>query len=312
MSTLFRSKDCATMPKFPLAQTFRRLFAALLAFSALACGTPASAAKWIEFRAASAPPTPFQIARAEELGEVLKPKQGELVRGKLFLPEGNSPAAAVILMEGCRGLRPFLSSWAKAISNWGYVALLVDSFGLRDDEEACTVQALRQESSQIVYHAFGALDFLGRQEFVDPERIAVMGWSTGGFLQTILEDGAQSLFERSFKAAVAFYPFCRLASSGRFTAPLLILVGGKDDWSLAADCERMTESSQNGRFPTTLFVYPDAYNAFDDPGAGDPHEENYANLFKNPARGVTIGYNPAARADAMTKVKDFLELHLAN
>jgi len=300
------------MPSSLIVQPFLRSIATLLICSALSYATPAGAAEWIEFRAANAPPTSFQIARAEELGEVVKPKQGALVRGKLFLPKGNSPAAAVILMEGCRGLRPFLSSWAKAISSWGYAALLVDSFGLRDDKEACTVQALRQESSQIVYHAFGALEFLSRQEFVDPDRIAVMGWSTGGFLQTILEDGAQSLFDRSFKAAVAFYPYCRLASSGRFTAPLLILVGGKDDWSLAADCERMTKSSQNGRFPTKLFIYPNAYNAFDDPGAGAPHEEDYANLFKNPARGVTIGYDPAARADAMTKIKDFLGLHLAN
>ena len=57
----------------------------------------------------------------------------------------------------------------------GYVALAVDSLGPRGIPDACvgglTAQAI---------DAFAALAYLSKQSFVDPSRIAVLGYSMGG------------------------------------------------------------------------------------------------------------------------------------
>jgi dienelactone hydrolase len=68
--------------------------------------------------------------------------------------------------------------------------------------------------------AYGALAFLAGQTFVDPQRVAAVGFSHGGWV-TLLAAEANSfeLFVRqnnmSFRAVVAFYPPCR----GRSGAP---------------------------------------------------------------------------------------------
>jgi dienelactone hydrolase len=73
-----------------------------------------------------------------------------------------------------------------------------------------------------------------------------------------------------FAAAVALYPGCvasrrTWSNTGVYqpVAPLLILIGDKDDWTPAEPCRKLTEAAQQAGYPVTIKIYPGAYHSFD-------------------------------------------------
>jgi len=98
---------------------------------------------------------------------------------------------------------------------------------------------------------------------------------------------------------------------GDLYAPLLVLVGPKDDWRSAAPYESMAERSRVHTLPVVLKVYPSAYHAFDDPSVGEKwYFDEAPNLLKMPMRGATLGYDPDVYEDALVTVHAFLTEHL--
>jgi dienelactone hydrolase len=151
--------------------------------------------------------------------------------------------------------------------------------------------------------AYAAQAYLARQPFVDGNWIAVMGWSHGGSttLYTVDNIYLDKINAAPFKAALAFYPGCvpRLL---RMNAPLLILIGEEDDWTLASRCKDMVSQSEHWgdktAYGVTLKVYPGAHHGFD---SLTPLGSYY---------GHTCGRHPEAAAQAEEEVKWFLAQHL--
>src|SRR5882724_13197523 len=106
--------------------------------------------------------------------------RGDRIQGYLAKPEGAGPFPAVIGLHGCAGMPDTTKrKLADELVGSGYVVLLVDSFATRGVEHACTggysdVAGMRRSD------AYGALAFLARQTFVDPQRVAAVGFSQGG------------------------------------------------------------------------------------------------------------------------------------
>jgi dienelactone hydrolase len=71
----------------------------------------------------------------------------------------------------------------------------------------------------------------GRTATIDPEQIALVGYSFGATiaLSAVEFDGPEHLFDRQFAAAIAYYPSCpdKLAVS----VPTIILARDRDDWA---------------------------------------------------------------------------------
>ena len=111
--------------------------------------------------------------------------------------------------------------------------------------------------------AFGALLYLAGLPFIDPERIAVVGYSQGGgvALSAVKLDGFRTLFERQFRAAVAYYPLCEV-SMGGVSVPTVVLIGELDDITPARQCEQMMRRRSGEGSTLRLVVYPGAYHAF--------------------------------------------------
>jgi dienelactone hydrolase len=229
-----------------------------------------------------------------------------------------------VLLHGCGGLLTpsgavvsRFRDWAGLLAAAGYVVLLVDSFNPRGIAEECTLSP--QPVSPTLDRpgdARGALAYLQRQTFVDPGRIALIGWSNGGAstLATIVgpfsagEPTAPALAEAPwFAAAVAFYPGCLVAArSPRIasSAPLLILQGEADDWTPAEPCRRLVERAADSPNPVELQLYPGAYHDFD---AADTPLRVRTDVPRAAATGgVHLGADPDARADALTRVPAFL------
>ena len=140
--------------------------------------------------------------------------------GYLFRPAGEGKHPAVVFLHGCGGLfnraTGFINAreldWTRELTQRGYVVLMVDSFGPRNQGEMCSLRGFKLK----VYlkrprDAYGALLFLQAQPDVRPDRIGVIGWSEGGGT-VLFAIGVQStgrpaqLLQGDFRAAVAFYP----------------------------------------------------------------------------------------------------------
>jgi dienelactone hydrolase len=217
--------------------------------------------------------------------------------GKLTQPEGDGPFPAVVLLHGCNGVEYDDGTF---MSSMGYVALQIDSFGPRGITNVCDGSDRFKAGPRVrARDAHAGKDYLASLPYVNGDRIAVIGWSHGGM--TVLQAvGNKAINEpvrpRPFRAAIAFYPRCPLTLP-RLDAPLLVLIGDADDWTLAEHCRLMTlEGDTTHEYQ--LIVYPGATHAF----AWEVEPWEYL--------GHKGRYDPAATADAYKRVFEFLERHL--
>ncbi|MCC8940493.1 dienelactone hydrolase family protein [Bradyrhizobium sp. Arg68] len=233
------------------------------------------------------------------------PILGDPIQGDLARPDGAGPFPAVIALHGCAGMHDTTKQrLADALVAWGYVVLLVDSYATRGINHVCTSGAFatfvkrRQD-------AYGALDFLARQSFVDRHRVAAVGFSAGAWVTlSVAEPNSFEQFvppdsDLRFRAAAAFYPPCRGAST-RPGIPTLIFIGAADDWTPAADCSGKVADWGNDGRPIELIVYPGAYHGF-----YYVHLQPGARLFDH-----WLEYNGAAADDATDRLHRFLDRHL--
>jgi len=217
-----------------------------------------------------------------------------MLTGKLTKPQGDGPFPAVVLLHGCGGIRSYQDVWTEKFASWGYVAFQVDSFGPRGLSSVCgDATLLTSIISKRSQDAYDAKTYLVGLPFVDRNRVGVMGWSHGGMTTLSVVDQKRN---DSFRSAIAFYPYCNRPLFD-FNAPLLILIGEKDDWTPANSCSMRMRSGQTDP-EVVLKIYPDSHHGFDGEGL-DTFVEGHRML-----------YNPVAAADAIIQVKTFLAKHL--
>lgn len=255
----------------------------------------------VRFETARFPTDPLQVHLERDRGERVEQPAAQVIDGFLMKPDGDGPFPAVVALHGCNGLSAGTRDrWTERAVAWGYAVLFVDSFTARGVSETCSghVEPYR------VADAFGAFAFLQRQPFVDPRRIAVMGFSAGGnaVLSAVDQRDIALFAERNggaFKAAIAFYPQCFV--NGTMSAPTLILIGEADDWSSSDVCRKMMARRSGSGGAVRLVVYPGAYHDFDVPSF-QPGKHVF---------GHWLEYNPAAADSAAVEVQRFLADHLA-
>jgi len=70
--------------------------------------------------------------------------------------------------------------------------------------------------------------------------------------------------EPAFRAAVAFYPGgCSSLVNETVVRPLLVLIGGADDWTLPGPCVEMVQGMRSRGADVSLVVYPGGLHYFD-------------------------------------------------
>lgn len=180
------------------------------------------------------------------------------VIGVLSKPEGTGPFPAVVLLHACGGISDHETSyWPRIFSRWGYVTLAVDSHG------GCLLEEQRKVHVKVAKDAYGALDYLANQPFVDKNSVGVMGFSSGA--HAINRFGAipgRSRRKLDFKAGVSFYGNCEfLDSDYQPTFPIMEIVGDKDSWSVG--CTTLTGDLPVDDLPVKVHILPGVYHAFD-------------------------------------------------
>lgn len=265
--------------------------------SSLLTTVPSSADEVVEFKSVTYRLSQFQRDRAKARGEADTTNAGLPIKGYLSKPDGTGRFPAIVLLHGCGGYGASDTQRTERIRAWGYVVLAPDSFATRDIKQKCL-----PDQTYLVRRndALGALVYLSQLEFVDPERIAVVGYSQGGVAALTIASASQGgVFEMpdalGFKAAVAFYPSCEVIAT-ELAIPTFILNGKLDDWSLASNCELLARRSASRGAELKLSVYPDAYHSFDVTAFAEGR-----NIF-----GHWCKYDPDATERSSSEMREFL------
>lgn len=294
-----------------------------------------SVAVVVQARAQSVPSdfVALDIPSAHSDGNILK---GYLSR----FTDPNQPEAKhplVVALHGCGGLwnsRGSLDSRYREYQAWfkarGISMLLVDSFSTRGKPRGICTEPLANRAIRPADRRLdvqGAVKWLKSQPWVDTQRLLLLGWSHGGStaLSTLDRHEAPGSTPSGwpgdlpdFKAAIAFYPGCTLASRNsdyRLNTPLLLMIGEDDDWTPAPSCENfhryqtsllLKRGLESHRFQ--LKVYPGAHHGFDsnNPVRRRPDVPNGTNK----GNGVTAGGHPPSREDALNTMDKFLKQFL--
>jgi dienelactone hydrolase len=198
-----------------------------------------------------------------------------VLRAELYKPDGNGPFPTVIALHGCGGLGghseavlPRYRDWAERLLKEGRAVLLPDSYGSRGIGPQCRVKdrkvrARRERVEDVV----AARQWLMQQPWVARDRISLIGWANGA--STLLWAVRPQLSSRGpepdFRAAIAFYPDCRISAGLGWSArvPTLLLIGAKDDVSSPPACRQMIDGARGRSALTRIVVYPGVYHDFD-------------------------------------------------
>ena len=249
----------------------------------------------------------------------------ELIPVTIGRPEGPGPFPAVVIMHDCSGLGPRSSGaparWARELGARGYVTVIPDSFTTRGHADGVCTDASPSRGevapSRRVRDAYAALAHVRALPYVDGRRVGLMGGSHGGSTTLSAMAAPPNTWDplarekrEGFAAAVALYPGCGgTLGPYRSVAPLLILIGEKDDWTPAAPCVKLAGSTQGTEYPVAITVYPGAHHSFD----SDRPVRFVATRVNGNApggRGATTGGDPAAWADSIRRVTEFFGARL--
>lgn len=204
----------------------------------------------------------FALARREASPRVV-------IVGTLRLPKdaaGRVPA--MVIAHGSGGVDTREAAWADRLGALGLATFVVDSFTPRNVRETATDQA-RLPTAANVADALAALRLLATHQRINPDRIGIIGFSKGGqvALYTPLEPFRRAVIDddRRFAAHVALYPYCSdWYTAARVTgAPMLLLLGGRDDYTPAEACRGYAEWFRTAGAETAVVTYPDSYHDFD-------------------------------------------------
>lgn len=242
----------------------------------------------------------------------------------LFQPPGADRHPAVVMLHGCGGaygkngkLNPRHQMWGQYLAAQGYVALLPDSFSPRGYRQICSTKLSQRtlKEADRVGDAYAALAYLRQLAGVDPEHVALLGWSHGaGVALDAVTRRPDSAAGTAFRAVVAFYPGCtsrnKKADNFHPYAPLLLLMGESDDWTPAAPCKALAARVAARGEPMQIITYADTFHDFDNPSLKGQHLRQEVPNGVIPGAGVTTAPNPAAREDAKQRVIVFLDQHL--
>ena len=261
--------------------------------------------------------------------------------GYLRLPKRNEKNPAVILFHdggGLGGVGGPVHEWARVLNEAGIATFAVDSFSGRGIATPADVGRFSAVSR--VVDAYRALDVLAKHPLIDPNKIAVMGFSHGG---TTALYSSVLRFQKmhgnpgvQFVAHVPVYGGCETTFHGDealVARPVLLLHGTADDWVPIGPCREYVARLTKAGMDVRLIEYPDAHHCFDCPGLREPVKLPQAASFqecrvaeveegrlinaetKQPfsmsdpcfGRGTTIHYNEAAAKKAHGDVVAFLK-----
>src|SRR6266436_6408775 len=206
-------------------------------------------------------------------------KDGIPVRigGELRLPSGTGRVPVVTLIHGSAGVGANVDRWAKELNGIGVAAFLLDCFTGRSIVQTVTDQSQLGHLAMIV-DAYRASELLSKHARIDAARIAVMGFSKGGFvaLYSSLKRFRQmhGSADFHFAAHIPFYASCYTAYFEHQQVgdcAIRLFHGTADDYVSIEPCRSYVARLRRAGKDVQLTEYAGARHAFDNHLYSKPH-----------------------------------------
>ena len=223
-------------------------------------------------------------------------------RNLVLVPRGEGPFPAVLLLHTCYGNLGHVDAWAARLRERGYVAAVVNSMRARDLDGhfdrllVCGGRTLRApDRARDIPITIGQLRTRG---LVDGNRIALVGFSHGGWTALDFLAGPPPGAASGVRGVVVVYPYCGDGSGHDAAAwppdlRTLMLLAGNDTTVGTAGCVALAERQAARGYAVDLHVYPGASHGYDiDPTLIYGYDERY---------------DAVAAADTRRRIVDFLD-----
>ena len=205
-------------------------------------------------------------------------------------PDGPGPFPVVFLHPGCGGVRLHLKRYARAAVGAGWMAVTVESFKARGWSEAFTRRfvcyGLLLRGAERAGDVLAAAHHVGDIAGADPSRIALAGWSHGGWavmdaMTLPLDGGAEAGLKdggdadlSGLKGLFLAYPFVGFIAASRHKdwrrgGPVLAMLPQPDHLATLGVYARAFTHAEAGGAVVEQWA-PDATHAFDEPGLTHP------------------------------------------
>jgi dienelactone hydrolase len=257
------------------------------------------------------------------------------VGGELRMPVAPGRLPTVVLVHGETGVSPNVRHWGDIINGLGLGVFILDSFSGRGITETSTDQSRLAHAAMLI-DAYRALAVLAAHPRIDGRRIAVMGFSKGGW--AALYAGVRR-FQRlhgpkgaEFAAQIALYPPCATTyrDDDQVSARVIRIVHGTaDDWHPIEPCREYVGRLRKAGADAAMIEIAGARHFFDlqdlAPSLRLPGVQRVACRLEErgdglvnratgrpPSReecvqlGATIGHDSHASEDAQRRVKETL------
>ena len=282
-------------------------------------------------------PIPSQSLTDQQFLAGAKDGKPVTIAGELRVPTGIAPFPAVVLVHGSGGIGSNVSQWAEAFLENGIAPFLLDCFAGRGISSTINDQS-QLDNLTLIFDAYRALETLLKIPLIDPKRIALMGFSKGGFAALY---ASLRRFQKyyappgaEFAAYIPFYPRGDIRFDGDDDVserPIRLYHGEADDWIPVAPTRAYAERLQSAGRDVRITTFPGARHSFDSPtypesfifpeaevsttcrlaekggfivnlDTGKPFSHQDACI----RRGASVGYHAAATARAREDVLKFL------
>lgn len=196
-----------------------------------------------------------------------------VVWGDLLMPPGRTgKVPAVVVSHGSEGVSAlYYDVWAKAFLEAGWAVFIVDSQKPRGVERNLGKLQLSWNTQGNISDGLHALKVLATHPDINADRIFHIGFSRGAnasfasawpiYQRVILPAGTR------YAGNIAVYPGCNLRyheyKSDANPAPLLLLLGEKDDMTPAQPCVEYAQMLAAEGLDVRYKVYAGAYHVFD-------------------------------------------------
>lgn len=205
-------------------------------------------------------------------------------------PDDDRARPAALLFHGCGGLRNHLPRYAEAAKAAGWRALIVDSYAprgwSREFAMATVCTGLLLRGHERAGDVLAAVHAVAQRADVDPGRLALGGWSHGGWsiMEAMSGDrarpgvfglkDAQAAPLEAVRAAFLAYPYVGVAAPNRakpwrHSPRTLVASARRDHLTTPRNTERVFAAIRNGGVETEIWSL-DATHSFDEPMTAPP------------------------------------------
>lgn len=204
-------------------------------------------------------------------------------------PDDDRPRPTVILFHGCGGLRGHLPRYAEAAKAAGWRAVIVDSYAPRGWSRqfamATVCTGVLLHGSQRAGDILAALHGVSQRPEVDGSKIALAGWSHGGWgiMEAMSSERAPGMLGLSDPAAVALngvigtwlaYPYVGIGAFNRMRPwrhcpRTLAVISRRDHLTTVRNAERIHQMVRDCGAEVETWI-AEGSHSFDEPMAAGP------------------------------------------